>query len=262
MSALLDGRSAVITGAGSGVGRASALLFAKEGASVVCADVRDDWAKETVQLIHAEGAEAVAYRCDVSDASDIAAAIGAAVASFGRLDIIFNNAGVATPRLGMMLEENTEQDWDRLVGINLKGVFNGCKHAIIQFKKQGAGGVIVNTGSVAGIVSWGTGGVYGATKAGVIQLTRAVAIEGAPFGIRANCICPGAMPTTNFLVSGQGQASQPMSPDQVAAIGALHPLGRAITPEDCANAALFLAGDASRNITGVAFPIDGGHLAR
>jgi NAD(P)-dependent dehydrogenase (short-subunit alcohol dehydrogenase family) len=262
MTALLDRRSAVITGAGSGVGRASALLFAREGAGVVCADVREDWAKETVRLIHAESAEAVACRCDVSDASDVAAAIGTAVESFGRLDIMFNNAGVSTPRFSMMLEENTAQDWDRLVGINLKGVFNGCQHANIRFKEQGTGGVIVNTGSVAGIVSFGTGGVYGATKAAVIQLTRAVAIEGAPFDIRANCICPGAMPTTNFMISGPGQGSQPVPPEQVAAIAAWHPLGRAITPEDCANAALFLVGDASRNITGVALPIDGGYLAR
>ena len=127
------------------------------------------------------------------------AAIDAAIETSGRLDIMFNNAGVATPRPGMVFEDHTDDDWDRLMGINLRGVFYGMKQAVITFKAQGDGGVIVNTGSVAGMVGWG-GTVYGATKGGVIQLTRGVAMEVAPHNIRVNCICPAGMPTTNFSV--------------------------------------------------------------
>src|SRR5262245_46907076 len=193
---LLD-KSAVVTGAGSGVGRASALRFAEEGARVVCADLRADWAKETVRLVEAAGGAAVAVECDVSDDAQVQAMIGAAVDSFGRLDCVFNNVGIPTPRLGMVFEEHSVDDFDRLTAVNLRGVFLGCKHAVIRFKEQGEGGAIVNTGSIAGLVGWG-GTVYGATKGGVHQLTRGVAIECAPFGIRVNAICPAAMPYTNF----------------------------------------------------------------
>ncbi len=120
---------------------------------------------------------------------------------FGRLDIMFNNVGIPTPRLGALLEEHTVEDFDKLAAVNLRGVFLGCKHAVIQFKKQGGGGAIVNTGSVAGLVGWG-GAVYGATKGAVHQLTKAIAVECAPFGIRANAICPGAMPYTGFMAAG------------------------------------------------------------
>jgi NAD(P)-dependent dehydrogenase (short-subunit alcohol dehydrogenase family) len=257
----LEGKSVVITGAGSGVGRASALRFAREGARVVCADVVEDWAKETVRLVDEEGNTAVVAVCDVTREDDVARAIAAAVAGFGRLDVMFNNAGVATPAGAGPFETYDDEQWDRLMGINLRGVFYGMKHAVLQFKRQGGGGVIVNTGSVAGMVGWG-GTVYGVSKGGVVQMTRAVAVEAAPFDIRVNAICPGAMPGTNFGVHDPDQAFQEKPAELLELAGGLHPLGRVVTAEDCAEAALFLASDRARNITGVLFPVDGGYLAR
>src|SRR5581483_6730391 len=168
---------------------------------VVCADLRAEWAKETVRQIDEAGGTAIPVDCDVSQEPDVVATIAEAVAQFGRLDIMFNNVGIPTPRLGALLEDHTVEDFDRLAGVNLRGVFLGCKHAVIQFKKQGDGGVILNTGSVAGLVGWG-GTPYGATKGAVHQLTRGVAIECAPFRIRANAICPAAMPYTGFMAAG------------------------------------------------------------
>lgn len=256
----LEDKSVVITGSGSGVGRASARLFAAEGARVVCADVQAEWVKETVRLIEADGGTAQAQVCDVTVESDVRDAVAAAVDSFGRLDVMFNNAGVSTPRPGQLLEEHTDADWDRLMGINLRGVFYGIKHAVLAFKAQGGGGSIVNTASVAGMVGWG-GTVYGATKGGVIQLSRGAAVEVAAHDIRVNCICPAAMPTTNFVLMG-GEPFGARDDGIIDFVASTHPLGRVITPEDCAAAALFLASDAARNITGVALPVDGGYVAR
>jgi NAD(P)-dependent dehydrogenase (short-subunit alcohol dehydrogenase family) len=258
---LLAGKSALITGAGSGVGRASALRFAEEGAKVVCADIDPDRAKETVQLVEAAGGTAVAVACDVSREDDVIAAIQAVVDHFGRLDIVFNNAGIPTPRLGMSLMDHTVEDFDKLVAVNLRGVFLGCKHAVAQFKKQGRGGSIVNTGSVAGLVGWG-GTVYGATKGGVNQITRAVAVEAASDGIRVNAICPAGMPYTSFMAAG-GLQLPPEQLDAVAAqAGQSHPLGKPILAEDCAEAAIFLVSDRAANITGVLLPVDGGYVAK
>jgi NAD(P)-dependent dehydrogenase (short-subunit alcohol dehydrogenase family) len=258
---LLENKSAVIAGAGSGVGRATALRFSEEGARLVCADIRPEWAKETVRLVEEAGGTAVAVECDVSREADVIAAIDTAVEHFGRLDIMFNNVGVPTPRLGALLEDHTVEDFDRLAAVNLRGVFLGCKHAVVQFKKQGGGGVILNTGSVAGLVGWG-GTVYGATKGGVNQITRGVAVECAPFGIRVNAICPAAMPFTNFMAAG-GLDAPPDARQQIAEqVGSTHPLGRPITAEDCAEAAVYLVSDRASNITGVLLPVDGGYVAR
>ncbi|OBA94102.1 oxidoreductase [Mycobacteriaceae bacterium 1482268.1] len=261
MRATLDGKSAIVTGAGSGVGRASALRFAQEGARVIVADIDLDHAKETVSFVEAAGGTAVPVGVDVADEAQVRGMIAAAVDWFGRLDICFNNVGIPTPRLGMTFEDHTLEDFNRLVAVNLGGVFLGSKYAVLQFKKQGDGGVILNTGSVAGLVSWG-GSVYGATKGGVLQLTRAVAIEGAPFGIRCNAICPAAMPLTGFMAAGGLDIDEVQQAAIADKVGAQHPLGRAITAEDCAEAALYLCSDAARNITGVALPVDGGYVAR
>jgi NAD(P)-dependent dehydrogenase (short-subunit alcohol dehydrogenase family) len=258
---LLDDKSAVVTGAGSGVGRASARRFAEEGARVVCADLDEDRAKETVRLIEQAGGAAVAVRADVSRGEDVAATVAAAAEHFGRLDVMFNNVGIPTPRLGASLEDHTLDDFQRLVAVNLGGVFLGCKHAVRRFKEQGGGGVILNTGSVAGLVGWG-GTVYGATKGAVHQLTRGVAVEAAPFGIRVNAICPAGMPYTGFMAAG-GMDTAAADLDAMAAqVGATHPLGRPITAEDCAEAAVYLVSDRAANVTGVLLPVDGGYVAR
>ncbi len=261
MNRLLEDKCAVITGAGSGVGRASSLRFARERARVVCADIDVEAAKETVRQIETAGGAAIAVAADVSDESQVMAMIEAAAEQYGRLDILFNNVGVPTPRLGAVLEDHTAEDFQRLCAVNFGGVFFGCKHAVLRFKEQGSGGVILNTGSVAGLVAWG-GSVYGATKGAVHQLTKAVAIEGAPFGIRVNAICPAAMPATGFMVAGGLPAEMRDNPDVAEKVGAQHPLGRPITPEDCAEAAVYLVSDRARNITGVLFPVDGGYVAR
>jgi NAD(P)-dependent dehydrogenase (short-subunit alcohol dehydrogenase family) len=261
MSMLLEGKSAVIMGAGSGVGRASALRFAEEGAKVVVADVDLERAKETVRLVEEAGGSAIADQCDVSQEADVEATIALAVSTFGRLDIIFNNVGVPTPRPGLIFEDHTVEDFDRLFAINAKGVFLGSKHAIRQFKQQGDGGVILNTGSVAGLVSWG-GGVYGSTKGAVHQLTKAAAIEGAPFDIRCNAICPAGMPYTNFTNAMGMEVPEDQREQMAQSVGTMHPLGRPITAEDCAEAAVYLVSDRAANITGVLLPVDGGYVAR
>lgn len=258
---LLENKNAIVTGAGSGVGRVSALRFAAEGAKVVCADLDGDSAKETADLVTAAGGTAVAFTVDVADEDQVAAAIASVADNFGQLDIVFNNVGIPTPRLGMALEEHTAEDFVRLFTVNAGGVFYGCKHAVVTFKGQGTPGAILNTGSVAGLVGWG-GSVYGATKGAVHQLTRAVAIEAAPFDIRVNAICPAGMPATGFMAAG-GMSVTGEALDAVTAhVGSTHPLGRAIGPEDCAEAAVFLVSDLAKNITGALLPVDGGYVAR
>jgi len=258
---LLEGKKAIVTGAGSGVGRASALHFVAEGAQVLCADLDEDSAKETVRLVEEAGGSAVPFGVDVSKEPEVEAMIAAAAEQFGRLDVLYNNVGIPTPRLGSVLEDHTAADFERLFAVNVGGVFYGCKHAVLRFKEQGSGGAIVNTGSVAGLVGWG-GTVYGATKGAVHQLTKAVAIEGAPFGIRVNAICPAGMPYTGFMAAGGIDLPEDSLADVAASVGASHPLGRPITAEDCAAAAAFLASDSALNITGVLLPVDGGYVAR
>jgi NAD(P)-dependent dehydrogenase (short-subunit alcohol dehydrogenase family) len=256
----LQDKTVIITGAGSGVGRASALLFAEEGANVVVADVVDDWAAETVRQVADKGGTATAVHCDVTQEDDVEAAVAAAVDTYGRLDVMFNNAGVTGAVPGQKFEEMDADAFSRLTEINVRGVFNGCKYAVRQFKAQGGPGTIVNTGSIAGMVGFGSV-VYGATKGAVNQMTRGVAIECAPDGIRCNAICPGAMPLTNFTVMGRKEFETP-DDDYLEFVGSMQPNGRYITAEDCAAAALFLASDDSINITGVLLPVDGGFTAR
>lgn len=257
----LHEKNAVITGAGSGVGRASALRFSEEGARVVVADIDLDAASETAQLVEKAGGRAVAVRTDVSNDDDVAAAVGACADEYGRLDIMFNNVGIPTPRLGMSFLDHTLDDFDRLSAVNFRGVFLGMRNAVSRFQQQGGGGVILNTGSVAGLVGWG-GTVYGATKGAVHQLTRAVAVECAPDDIRVNAICPGAMPYTGFMAAGGVEVPPDSLEDVARAAGSIHPLGRPVTAEDCADAAVYLCSDRAANVTGVLLPVDGGYVAR
>lgn len=257
----LQDKAAVITGAGSGVGRASALRFAEEGARVVVADVDLDRATETVRIVEEQGGRAVSVRADVSSDADVAQMIAACADAFGRLDILFNNVGIPTPRLGMTFLDHSLEDFERLTAVNFRGVFLGMKHAVARFREQGGGGVILNTGSVAGLVGWG-GTVYGATKGAVHQLTKAVAVECAPEGIRVNAICPGAMPYTGFMAAGGLELPADQLDDVAVAAGSIHPMGRPVRAEDCAEAAVYLCSDRAANVTGVLLPIDGGYVAR
>ncbi|MEM7140672.1 MAG: SDR family oxidoreductase [Actinomycetota bacterium] len=257
----LADKATVITGAGSGVGRASALRFAQEGARVVVADVDLDRATETVDLVEKEGGTATAVRVDVSDDGEVGAMVDACVDAYGRLDVLYNNVGIPTPRLGMSFLDHTVEEFDRLTSVNFKGVYLGVKHAVTRYLEQGDGGVILNTGSVAGLVGWG-GAVYGATKGAVHQLTKAVAVEYAPQGIRVNAICPGAMPYTGFMAAGGLELPEDQIDSVAESAGAIHPMGKPIRAEDCAEAAVYLCSDRARNVTGVLMPVDGGYVAR
>jgi NAD(P)-dependent dehydrogenase (short-subunit alcohol dehydrogenase family) len=256
---MLEGKNVVITGGGSGVGRAATILFARNGANVICADINPDWAAESARLAREAGGKAEAMACDVSKSADVNAIVARCVESFGRLDVMYNNAGVATASDGKphTLIEQGDDDFDRLVSINFRGVVYGCQAAVRRFIAQGNGGTIVNTASVAGLVGWG-GVMYGATKGAVVQLTRGLAIEVAKHNIRVNSVCPAGM-VTNFGRTG-GAGFNDLS-DVEDLYGKNHPLGRVITPEDCAEAAMFLASDRASNITGVMLPVDGGYVA-
>jgi NAD(P)-dependent dehydrogenase (short-subunit alcohol dehydrogenase family) len=253
---LLKGKSIVITGAGSGVGRAASQLFAQHGARLIVTDVQESWLEETVAQVKDAGGEVKAVRCDVTRRADLDAAVKAAVDAYGRLDVMYNNAGIATPMKaegGMKsFTDNTEDDIERLYAVNVKGVLFGCQAAIEQFRRQGGGGTIVNTASAAGLIGWG-GTLYGSTKGAVVNLVRTLAMEVAKEGIRVNNVNPGSM-ATHFGVGAKG----PLPQQALDSMAKIQPLGRIIDPMDCANAALFLASDLSSNITGINLPIDGG----
>ena len=255
----LEKKVAVITGAASGIGRATAIRFAGEGAAVVIADMNREGGEAAVRDCKENGGNAVFQLTDVSSEENIKGAVDRAMKDFGRLDIMYNNAGISTPRPGLTFVEHTQADWDRLLGVNLMGMVYGCKHAVLAFRRQGGGGVIVNTGSVAGMVGFG-GVPYGVSKAGGILLTKSLAMEVAKEGIRVNAIAPATL-MTNFGRDEQ-DAFKPRTEQEVELWGSFVPTGRASTPEDCAKGALFLASDLSSNTTGAIIPVDGGYLAR
>jgi NAD(P)-dependent dehydrogenase (short-subunit alcohol dehydrogenase family) len=245
----LDGKVAIVTGAGSGIGRATALRFAAEGARVFAADVTGAEA-ETAAAI---GANGVAVHTDVADPAQVAAMIDAARTRFGRLDVLFNNAGIEGAQGATA--DCTLENFDRVIAVNLRGVFLGMKYALPAMLASG-GGSIINNASVAGLVGFAGVPAYCASKGGVIQLTRAAALEYATQGVRVNAICPGVVhtPMVERFTGGD--------PAALAQMGAMQPVNRLGTPEEIAAVALFLASDDSSFVTGVAFPADGGFVAR
>jgi NAD(P)-dependent dehydrogenase (short-subunit alcohol dehydrogenase family) len=254
---LIEGKVAVITGAGSGVGRAAVQLFTEHGAKVIAADIDRASVEESVALARQAGGDARAAVCNVSDESAVNATIKAAVDAYGRLDIMYNNAGITasvSPGGGLKtVLDTTMEEIERIESVNIHGVIFGCRAAIRQFIAQNGGGVIVNTASIAGLIGFG-GAAYGATKGAVVSLTRALAIEWGASGIRVNSVCPAGM-LTHFA------GMDPQSPNAEAirsGMGSIYPLGHAVDPRECAGAALFLASDLANSITGVNLPVDSG----
>jgi 3-oxoacyl-[acyl-carrier protein] reductase len=247
----LPNRVALITGAASGIGRASAVLFAREGAKVAVADIDERGGRQTVDLIAKEGGSAVFVKADVTKADDVERMIKASVDQFGKLDILFNNAGIGTAFTP--LEQVDEALWDRVMAINVKSIFLGCKYAAPVMKAQG-GGVIINTASISGVRPRPGLTVYAASKGAVIIFTKAIAIEFAPYKIRVNCINP--------VVTDTAFITKTIDPSQIEAAkkGMLStiPLGRLGEPEDMAFAALYLASDEAGLVTGVSLDVDGG----
>jgi 3-oxoacyl-[acyl-carrier protein] reductase len=248
----LANKVALITGAASGFGRASAQLFAREGCQVVVVDLREDGGRETLSAIQADGGEAIFVKADVAEASDAEGMVRAAVEAYGHLDIVFNNAGI--PMRPIPTEEIDNAVWDRLFAINVKGVWHGCKYAIPVMKAQGSG-VILNTASTAGVRPRPNLVAYAATKGAVITLTRGLALELASHKIRVCSISPVAADTPMF--PGFLQPGADLDEARRVFVGSV-PLGRLALPNDVAQAALYLASDDASMVTGINLEVDGG----
>jgi len=243
----LQNKTAIVTGAGSGIGRAIALIFAKEGAKVVVADWVEKGGQETVELVKQTGGEAVFVKTDVSQTSDIEKMVGVCLENFSRVDILVNNAGIV--KFGP-LHQTSEDDWNSVIDVNLKSVFLASKKVIPEMLKQGRG-KIVNITSIAGLVGFESIGPYCASKGGIIALTREMALEYARNKINVNCIAPGVIKTA---------MTKDMLSDQATKAGfeAQTPYPRLGEPEDIAMAALYLASDESDFVTGEVLVVDGG----
>jgi NAD(P)-dependent dehydrogenase (short-subunit alcohol dehydrogenase family) len=253
MAGRVDGKVALVTGAGSGIGRATALVFAREGAKVVVADVVVDGGEETVRQIKAAGGEAIFVKADMAKAAEVEAMVQKAVTTYGRLDCAHNNAGIegATGRTA----DYREEDWDRVIRVNLTGVWFCMKYEISQMLKQG-GGAIVNTASDAGLLGVPQMPAYVASKHGVVGLTKTAALEYAKSGIRVNAVCPGVIKTPMVeRITGQraGRAER---------MAAVEPVGRMGKPEEIAEAVVWLCSEAASFVTGLPMSVDGGIAAQ
>lgn len=254
MAGLLDGKSALITGGGGGIGRAAALAFAREGARVAVADVAAEAAQTTVALVNAAGGQAISLTGEVTRDTEVRAMVEAAVAAYGRLDCAFNNAGIAgwqVDAAGKKTAEWSEDAFDRMIAVNLKGVWLCMRHELVQMQAQG-GGAIVNTGSIAGLAGLPTSSAYVAAKHGVVGLTKTAAIEYAEAGIRVNAVCPGYIKTrmTEETMRRRG-----------AAILAQTPQKRMGNPEEIAEMVVWLCSERASYVTGAAYNVDGGWMA-
>jgi NAD(P)-dependent dehydrogenase (short-subunit alcohol dehydrogenase family) len=250
----LVGKRALITGGASGIGRATALLFAREGAAVVVADVDESGGQAVVHDILGHGGQAVFVRCDVTRAADCQRAVEQAVALFGGLDILFNNAGII--RRTTVLDI-TEEEWDRVMAVNVKSIYLMSRYAVPVMAAEG-GGAIVNTASGWGLAGGRNAVSYCASKGAVVNMTRAMALDHGPQNIRINCICPGD--TDTGMLREEARQLGATEADFLAG-AADRPLGRIGTPQEIAQAVLYLASDASSFVTGAALVVDGGGLA-
>jgi NAD(P)-dependent dehydrogenase (short-subunit alcohol dehydrogenase family) len=254
MERQFDGKVALVTGGSSGIGRASSIAFARNGARVAVADIDVEGGNRTVDMINSmQGSSAFFIKADVTKASDVQSMVETAVRTYGRLDYAHNNAGIDGDFITIV--QGSEENFDRVIATNLKSVWLGMKHEIPQMRKQG-GGAIVNTASVAGLVAYRTMGVYVASKHGVIGLTKTAALECSRIGIRVNAVCPGAIRTAmiDAFIAGNQETEAHMN--------GLQPIGRMGKPEEVASAVVWLCSDAASFVTGAALAIDGGIVSQ
>lgn len=254
MEKIFENQVALVTGAGSGIGRQSAIKFAENGAKVLVADIMESGGNETVEMIKKAGGEAIFFKTDVSKSADVQAMIDTVIKEFGRLDFAHNNAGIEGLS-GVNFYDYTEEAFDRVIAINLKGVFLCMKYELPIMIKQGKG-AIVNTSSIAGLVGFSGMPGYSASKFGVVGLTKAAAVQHSKEGVRINAVCPGVIRTPMVdRLTGREAAAE-------AAFAAGHPIGRIGEPEEIADAVVYLCSDAASFITGVALPVEGGWTAQ
>jgi NAD(P)-dependent dehydrogenase (short-subunit alcohol dehydrogenase family) len=254
MNISFENKVAVVTGAGSGLGLATAKAFAQSGASVVLADTNEDAVRSAAEQLSAQGHKALAIRCDVSDDAEVEAMVERAVATFGRLDAAYNNAGVQN--VIAEAADASREDFDRVMSVNLRGVWSCMKFELRQMLSQGSGGAIVNCSSIGGLVGGAKRGTYQASKHGVLGLTKSAALENAARGIRINAICPGIIHTSMLdkMMETQADALDAMLQDV--------PIGRLGRPEEIANAVLWLCSSAASFMVGHALAVDGGYTIR
>ncbi|MBV8772384.1 MAG: SDR family oxidoreductase [Deltaproteobacteria bacterium] len=252
MAGKLDGKVAIVTAGGSGIGAATVRCFVREGAAVVIADLSGSRAEQVRSEVVSNGGRAASLKMDVADSQAMEATIKLALDSFGRLDVLFNNAGMAEVSL---IHETSLESWERVIAVTLTGTFLGLKYAIPIMRGQG-GGAVINTASISGIHGDYGMGSYNAAKAAVINLTRTAALENAKHGIRVNSVCPGAINTRVAQILGKGRADEFRR-----VMGSAHPIGRMGEPEEIANTVTFLASDEASFITGASFVVDGGITA-